>query len=50
MLYNVLSEEWDWMTTATLSEQQEDFRIRQDAIFDDLDDTYIRKYGRAYFN
>lgn len=50
MIYNTKCDIWEWMTSATFKEQYEYFRETQNAIFDELDDTYERKYGKPYFH
>lgn len=49
MIYDVKSAQWERLVFSTAKELQEDFRAEQDAIFDELDDTYQRKYGHPYF-
>lgn len=49
MIYDIKSDRWDFILYATKKEREEDFRIVQDAIFDELDELYEKKYGYPYF-
>lgn len=49
MMYDVKSDVWEWITSATMSEKIEYFRECQDILFDELDDMYQKKYGYPYF-